>query len=351
MRSNHGGRLALLAVALVVSAGRAPAADPPHWSSASIPQTAISCTRGCHETHQATGGTLTLYAGNVALCQSCHVAGGLASALPLNKADAAVPGQSGSSHNFAMPAVNPSYGAQAPLDTQMTLRVMSGMVVCSTCHNPHSATSAKGGDPRIGTPKKITALGSTGTVGASGTFAGATGFWYLLEIQTPGASGAATFRWSKDSGTSWMASNVATGAGVALDNGVTVGFGAGNYVSGERWEFAASWPFLRVAADSGDNAAGTKLCRDCHRAWAMDHNAVEVWDGTRKSHPVGVALNVNGSGYDRATPLDANGAVQGSAGRDTNAGNDLKLDGTSRVQCLTCHAPHFAPSNSTAVIP
>ncbi|MHB0972196.1 MAG: hypothetical protein ACYC60_20805, partial [Thermoanaerobaculia bacterium] len=63
-----------------------------------------------------------------------------------------------------------------------------------------------------------------------------------------------------------------------------------------------------------------------------------------KSHPVGVALNANGGGYDRATPLDANGLVQGGAG-DGNPTNDLTLAG-STVQCLTCHGIHHADSNT-----
>lgn len=330
----------------------AQAADPPHWSSASIPDTTLSCSNGCHQLHQAAGGTLTLAAGNVTLCQSCHNAAGLASALPLNNVDRAVPGMSGSSHGFGVSAVNATYGARAPLDAEMSLRVMNGQVVCSTCHNQHAATAVTGGTSRVSPARRITALGSTGAVTSGGTFTGARGFWYLLEIQTPGALGTARFRWSKDSGTSWMVSNVLTsGTPLTLDNGVQVSFGAGTYASGERWELSASYPFLRATLDSGDNVAGTKFCRDCHRDWTMDHNALEIWDGNLKSHPVGVALNANGRGYDRATPLDANGAVQGSPGRDTNARNDLRLDGTGRVQCLSCHAPHFAPGNSSAVAP
>src|SRR5512133_608876 len=92
--------------ALVVAAAPARASDPPHWSSASIPETSISCSSGCHQLHQAQGGTLTAYAGNVTLCQSCHRGAGLARALPIGNADSAVPDQKGSSHAFAVAAVN-----------------------------------------------------------------------------------------------------------------------------------------------------------------------------------------------------------------------------------------------------
>ncbi len=64
------------------------------------------------------------------------------------------------------------------------------------------------------------------------------------------------------------------------------------------------------------------------------------------SHPVGQGLNANAQGYDRATPLDANGGAQGSGSADTNASNDLRLSATAKVTCLSCHAPHNSDSNS-----
>ncbi len=57
-------------------------------------------------------------------------------------------------------------------------------------------------------------------------------------------------------------------------------------------------------------------------------------------------MNANARSYDLATPLDANGAVQGSGDADTNSHNDLLLDALGNVQCLTCHAVHFADSNA-----
>ena len=339
---------ALAGLALV---GPARASDPPHWMSASIPETSISCSKGCHQLHQASGGTLTAWAGNVVLCQSCHSGSGLASGLAIANTDSAIPDVRGSSHAFGAPAVNAAYGAAMPSNPQMLLRVMNNNVVCSTCHDQHDATASTGGTPRVSGAKKITALGSTGVVSSGGTFTGASGFWYLVEIQGAGAVGTARFRWSKDNGTSWMGSNVLTAlTPTALDSGVSVAFGAGNYVAGERWELSGSYPFLRAALDSGDNASGVRFCRDCHSAWAQDHSAAHTWDGTVKSHPVGVALNVNGGGYDRTAPLDANGVAQGGAG-DGNPGNDLRLDAGGRVQCLSCHSPHFAPGNSAAVMP
>jgi len=339
----------IAATALAVGAGLvlrgAPALgqDPPHWVSLGIP---IDCTSQCHTLHQSLGNNLTSAATNANLCLSCHTPSGLAADLPLSNADKAIPGVSGSSHAFEVPGVNGTYGAQLPLDTEMLKRTPADHIICSTCHNQHSADSAFGGTPRVGNPKPLTALGSTGAVTAGGTFSGPSGVWYLIEISTGGNENNAQFHYSKDNGISFFATR-SVGVDVALDSGVTVSFGAGSYVVGERWEFSAAWPFLRAALDSG--GAGSALCRDCHRSWEMDHTAVETWDGTPRSHPVGVALNANGKGYDRAVPLDGNGAVQGTAGVDANPTNDLVLDASGHVQCLTCHGVHFVDSNTLTV--
>jgi predicted CXXCH cytochrome family protein len=327
---------------LAVAASLAPVAaqDPPHWLSTSLQ---IDCTSQCHTPHQAPGGRLTAAAGNVNLCQSCHNSAGLAAALPLDNADAAVPGVSGSSHAFDAPALNPSFDTQLPLDPEMALRVMDGNVVCSTCHNQHKADAAHGGTPKVSPPVQVTALGSTGAVASGGTWTGAEGVWYLLEISRAGTEANARFRYSKDNGISFFPEQ-STGVDVPLDSGVTVSFGAGDYVLGERWELYASWPFLRADLDAA--GAGSVLCRDCHRAWDMDHTAVETWDGTFKSHPVGVSLGASGSGFDRPVPLDGNGAEQGTAGADANPSNDLTFDANGDVQCLTCHGVHFVDSNT-----
>lgn len=354
------GALAIVAVlAALLVPERLRASDPPHWFGARITSAELNCTNGCHRLHQAQGGTLTGYAANVNLCQSCHnPASTLAGGLPINNADKAVPGSRGSSHAFDADAANPAYGAQAPSNQEMSLRVMTGRVVCSTCHDQHSASSAMGGDSRISGPVKLTVLGSTGTLASGGTFTGGSGLWYLVEITALGTQTTARFRYSKDNGISWLPTNcsssslgpclTASNVSVSLDQGVALTFGAGSYAKDERWELSASWPFLRAALDSGDNSSGSKFCRDCHRDWTMDHNATHTWTGTVRSHPVGVALNANGQAYDRVTPLDGNGAVQGGAGADANATNNLRLDG-GRVQCLTCHGVHYTDSNTQSV--
>lgn len=335
--------LAAVLVLQVALTERVGAQDPPHWESVGMP---LDCTSQCHTLHQALGENLTSAATNANLCLSCHNPSGLASDLPLSSADKAIPGISGSSHAFEVPGTNATYGAQLPLDTEMSLRTPGGEIICSTCHNQHRAEATFGGESRVGAPKRLTALGSTGALTAGGTFTGAEGVWYLVEITVAGNENNASFHYSKDNGISFFPEQ-SVGTGVGLDSGVTVSFGAGSYEVGERWEFSAAWPFLRAALDAA--GAGSVLCRDCHRSWEMDHTAVETWDGAPKSHPVGVGLNANGRGYDRTVPLDGNGAAQGSAGVDANPTNDLLLDASGHVQCLTCHGVHYVDSNTLTV--
>lgn len=345
-------RTLLPAAALVLCGSFAAwAVDPPHWSSTAA---VVDCS-SCHTGHSAPGGTLNTASGDVNLCQSCHKAGGAADPLILDNADKAQPGVSGIHHAFDVPAANASLGASVPTNTQMAARVMVGNIVCSTCHNAHLAAvpAAAGGDasplrgtPRISTPAKTLAAGGTGVLSAGGTYTATSGSWYLVEIMVAGNGTTARFRYSKDGGTSWFPAAgpyTLAAASVAIDGGnVTLSFGAGTYALTERWEFYASLPFLRAPLDQ----VVDQFCRDCHADMVMDHLAVRAYDGSYKSHPVGVTLGVNGGGYDRPAPLDGNGTAQGGAGNDTIASNNLQLFGTGTVQCLTCHGVHYADSNT-----
>lgn len=353
-------RLALLAAACVGAAAalvlQAPlrAADPPHWAGVA---TTFDCSNSCHQNHASLGGSLTSAAGNANLCQKCHISGQSAQDLATNDADRAdMNSETGVHHAWNRSKTNVAAGADGSItSTAMALRLNTSTttcptgdcVTCSTCHDQHASVATAGGLSRVGKAKPRTGNTSTGTVSSGGTFTGVGGLWYLLEAQSN-----TTFRWSKDGGLTWMAQNVtmAKGTALALDNGVTVTFSAiGTFVWPDRWELSASWPFLRVPIDSGDNATGAKFCRDCHSAWTMDHTGVETWTGTARSHPVGVALNANGAAYDRATPLDATGVAQTTG--DGNRFNDLALDAGGRVQCWSCHGAHYAPGNATAVMP
>lgn len=329
----------------------------------------IGCNEQCHTAHQALGGGLNPQTGNANLCQTCHNASGWASDLPISATDLAVPGSKGTSHAFEVDPVKPGLDTQAPTDGEMSLRLMDGNVVCSTCHAQHDSEKAMGGRSRVGAAQRVNDAGGTGAVTSGGTYAGDSGVWYLIEIDLQGSQSNASFRWSKDNGTTWMAETVGAGDGspVALDFGVTVTLtgAAQAFKVGDSWEFSAAWPFLRrelplshppdALVDAGDISSGDAFCRDCHRNWVMTHDddlvgggGVGSYDGNYKSHPVGVGLDANSKGYDRAVPLDGHGLGQ-DTGDDGNPTNDLELDQFGDVQCLTCHGVHYADSNTQTV--
>jgi len=355
---------------LVLAAGTLRAQDAPHWTSARF---ALDCTTQCHTLHDDVGGSLTQAASNAELCQSCHNPdpGSLAQDLPVANADRAVPGLDGIHHAYGVLADNSAAGALPPTDPQRALRVMDGMIVCSTCHNQHKSEQAFGGTARVGSAHPFESNGGNGVLAASGTFAGPEGVWYLVEIVATGTETSARFRYSKDNGTSWFPTGCAPGSlgtcltadgatPVTLDSGVAVSFAgaaAGDFPAGNRWEISAAYPFLRWASppgtldpliDSGDNSTGVKFCRDCHDSWVMATAEIRSGDGvTSKSHPVGVTIPAT-TAYYGGTPRDGNGAAQGGAG-DGNPTNDLRRDLSGFVQCMSCHGVHYTDSNTLSV--
>jgi predicted CXXCH cytochrome family protein len=356
-------RVLSIALACLVHALSVPvvvAYDDPHFRGNSV-----NCL-SCHSVHKAAGQNLTLTIANESLCASCHNMAGSASRFPaerLRKADLST--RFGSSHAWNVAPVNPAGGAAVPSNAKLALRTQQN-VLCSTCHNQHSndpvAIAAGTAGPQTQSAAVRIAGTGSGTIAYTGT-ADATAKNYLIEIvETGGNAGTAKFRLSNDGGLSWFGWSGAawvtyavgnaqiSGASIPLNDGskITVTF-SGNFAIGDRLRFQIAYPFLRVALDSGDNATGPRFCRDCHAEWAMDHNGVNVYDGTFKSHPVGIAMNANGGGYDYAVPLDANGAAQGGAGVDANPTNDIALDAGGRVQCLSCHGVHHADGNSQTV--
>jgi hypothetical protein len=305
----------------------------------------IDCSSPCHVGH----GILQGAAANVNICQACHVDLGIAGDLPMDSAASAVPGVSGTSHAFDVAAVNAEAGAQMPLDTAMQRRIMDAgtKIACSTCHDQHNSNDTFGGRLRVSQPRlsQGTLDVGDGSLTSGGAYAGSAGAWYELWITTAGNETTAQLQYrsyTEAGGWTAWAGPVAAGTDVGIGNGVTVSFGAGSYDLDDHWELSAAWPFLRAELDA-PTGEGSVMCIDCHRSWAMDHTSVESYDGSYKSHPVGVGLNANSQGYDRIPPLDGNG---GAAGSDGIASNDLKLDGNSNVQCLTCHGIHYVDSNT-----
>lgn len=354
-------RMTVTLAAFIGLAVAAFAGDEPHWLTYGT-----DCA-SCHAGHKAAGSNLTTIAGNANLCLSCHNLGGAAASYPMEGMIKADPvNGSGTSHAWDVIVANPSTGAASPSNTQMSVRLDAGKITCSVCHNQHgnhapAVAAGTAGSQQKSAMVKLAGSG-TGTVASTAT-AVANARAYTIEIvETPGPTGTAKFRLSNDGGASWFGYSAGswvayttgnaqlTAASVQLNDGANVALQFnGTFAIGDQFRFYVSYPFLRTATDAGTNAAGSKLCRDCHALWTMDHLGTRTWDGSLRSHPVGVALNANGGGYDRVTPLDGNGAVQGSGGADANPTNDLRLAGDSTVQCLTCHGVHHADGNSTTI--
>ena len=347
-------RYAIPLALLIAAAGPSVIAqDAPHWSGASL---TIDCTSNCHTLHQAQGTGLTAHADNENLCFSCHFTGGVASDVAISNADKAVPHVVGTSHAFGVAATQDFDGdgindVVPPANSGMALRVMNGNIVCSTCHNQHKSEATTGGTPRVGNARMLTTNGSIDGLIPGGDYTGAEGQWYLVAITVSGNQSNAKFGFSKDNGTSWFPNNCVPGGTttgcltangatpVGLDAGVTLTFAPGSYVAGDRWEFSASWPFLRATHSTASD--GSILCRDCHSPWVNTTADVRTWDGGVKSHPVGVS-------YPAPSPDDLfhDVPLDGDAAGDTNASNDLTFDGSGHIECMTCHGVHFVDSNT-----
>jgi predicted CXXCH cytochrome family protein len=361
--------LGLLLAALALAPAVAAAVDAPHDGSF----TSGDC-QACHRLHNAAGGTLTSQPDNNTLCASCHDAAvGSRRGFPWVSLDQARPGVGGIHHRWDGFAVSPAHGAATPSNPELAQRIDGGRLQCATCHDQHAANkgNARGPHTSIAVGTATAPTGGTGgtnptmTLQALGAGASARGYRVRVarvagsnvEVVVSNDFSTATPTWWNWNGSAWVV-GVFGGNGLAaslrpqataipLTDGanVQVAFG-GTLAVGRTWDFYVSFPFLRMSA------VGDAICLDCHAVRNQTFTDVRganpalPADGvTVFSHPVGVALNANGRGYDRAAPLDANGGAQGGGSADTLATNDLALDGTV-VRCTTCHAVHNVDSNS-----
>lgn len=345
----------VLVLGLTASVGPALAGDPPHHTS--WPEGAQSC-KSCHKLHNSPSGAITIQEGNANLCLGCHNSITNPSfAFPWVTEQQAIPGSKGSSHRWDAPLTNAEHGALPPLLSSLVKRVPDGKVQCSTCHDQHTGATANRGrlhaSFKIGLAQDpVGETGSAAKLTLEQPAAGANPRAYLVKILVGGGVGTASFQVSNDNGLSWFgwsgsqweagnANGRLTGSQVQLTDGanVKVTF-TGTFTAGQQWRFYVSYPMLRIPNGEG------QLCEDCHRERVMSDVETGA-DGVKVfSHPVNVTL---GRSWDRTSAiLDANGAVQVTAGADadSNPTNNLELDGAAKVRCMTCHNPHDADSNS-----
>ena len=251
----------------------AQATDPPHTDGE-------NCST-CHLMHHGLGTPyLNVVAGNANLCQSCHVAGGSASAKALLNADQAAPWP-------GLPV---------------------GVTGRGTSHRWDSGVAGRlvflGG---AATP-------STGTLQSGGAFTGPYAKTYQLTIATAGSVGTALFNWTATTPGGGSGTARLTGTNVALNEGITVSFLDGPNVSfqpNDRWNL-----YVRTDLRNPTNGtlldglvAGQVVCSTCHDA----HNQTN-------------------------RPFDPNAPAY--AGPDTGAGRHYQaVDNRADQMCLDCHAP------------
>jgi hypothetical protein len=356
-----------LGLVAAVVARLALASDPPHDSSNTLDPGGTQCA-SCHTLHDAVAGGLSSKANNFDVCDSCHSSKtGLG--FPWARSEQAVPGAGGSHHGWEGDAVNSKYGAEAPLNAEMSVRLKSGKIQCSTCHDQHGSKDTAGNS--LGpTYSPRSAHFGPGTLGVAARLPSGTGtppagtgqlsITALVAAPLPKGyrvrvSAAGQFQVSHDAGltTPSYTSSYAYTAGTAVtlsnaadDANLQVTITAGAKV-GDYWDFYVTYPFVRVSIANGE------LCEDCHRSRVMS-DTVTGANGTKVfSHPAGMGVQLART-YDRTQGtnggiLDANGGVQGVDG-DTITSNDLRLYGSAAnansVTCLSCHSPHNADSNS-----
>ena len=107
-----------------------------------------------------------------------------------------------------------------------------------------------------------------------------------------------------------------------------------------------------------------QLCEECHY-WmrptttynGISRTNVKVYDGMPKSHPMGtVGLPANDPSY-FSSPVEPETASWSpqlggtrrhlNGGTDTNLTNNLVLDSTGKIRCMTCHGVHYTDSDTT----
>jgi hypothetical protein len=372
-------RLRLIGVLVAIAVAMAPAFAVAQSAPHDRLDTNISCYY-CHNLAVRTASGHLNYAG---ACLGCHNKPGHAFGMPWLESDQAKPGVTGNSHSWSGAVESPAHGATGALVANPGF-IADGTLQCIVCHDSHSPnpaftpssmhTSAPSGTPQLktGTSSADTTGSATLTLTATPS-AVPTGV--RLKIVTVNGSGG-TFIYSQSvswsagywynwTGTAWT-SGPETGPGRPFTNGVDVPLpSAGASVKwtagarvGDYWDLYIAYPGSRYTS------VADSYCTVCHQERAMNHVRARGMDrgylpnGVRKfSHPIGVALNVNGFGTDRTRVLDADGTqvtdIEGKVGTSTsdgadslqNATNDLILNG-GIVQCTTCHRVHNADSNS-----
>ncbi len=311
----------LLVASLSLPVSQAWAVDPPHDFSALADDPCASC----HLEHGSPGGGLTTIDGNANLCLSCHVAGGSAAAFPFQSSDQARPAP-------GLPAGATPSGTSHRWDS-----------------GPAGWVEADAGNA------------SPGTVQSAGAFTGSYAKTYTITIVASGDTGAARFDWSATTPGGGGGSDLATGAAVALDEGVSAQFSDGAsspaFLVGDQWR-------VYVRTDLSDPAApemlvrledGKLMCSTCHDEHSQSRTpfdpAAPAWGGPGTGegrHFQRVDNDANEACVDCHGARDVADAALGShpvgttlpGGEYQDPRPALPLDPDDNVVCMSCHEIH-----------
>ena len=227
---------AIVAVALWLQmGGRMNGQDAPHQFS--------SPCYSCHISSYAFGDQADNLFGNANSCQSCHVAGGLASNKAMNESDQAEPWPGLAGNGMGR-------GTSHRWDSRPGGRV---------CY--------------IGNQGSISDLAVT----SGGNYSGAYAKTYLISISVEGSVGVAQFNWSALPPFTGGGTNLLTGSSVAIENGLTLSFYNTRpriaFRVGDAWQVLVR-PGLGNPTNPGLSsrmAGGTVVCSTCHDQHSHAH--------------------------------------------------------------------------------
>lgn len=303
--------------------------------------TAGACSY-CHIPHKATGakawsgaagGTLGTIGTIGQLCYDCHNSGGrLGTEITVVTAN---PFATTPKHGLTvtnLPAADNMAGAGLPY---VTSQITSGLIECSSCHDPHSTTAepflqASATDLNTLCTKCHGGRSSSGqgylanTLGTHPVAVSASSSSTIKPVTVPTATMARAFRGSvasiTGSGNAWT-------AGGHLDNNSQVncttchaihGLQATNQASNADPAYeGTSGSNVKALLAVGDNTTSSGLCEACHGVWSTGSPVAP--GGTGTSHPVNVAVPDTEKFSAAAAPYNY---------------------GTSKSLCRSCHGVH-----------
>lgn len=357
--------------------------DPPHnqgWTTTYNKQ--VVCN-DCHVARPTgtSGAALTRQASNVGLCLTCHYSGGGASNLPFVDTEEANINpnwstSSGWSHRWdrsmdawttplwlSISYSNNIYGLRTseelPSSNLGGAYSLGGGTVCSACHRQHYQTIMPW-DPS-GNYNWGTATGGTNNVVQDSSKTWTTNQWVDFYVRMNTGSSKGTARQIKENTTNSL---TIYNTGVSTDPSAKKNAFPSNISSGNTYTIMGRENhFLRMENDANE------ICVECHyyRREGSSGTDVRNWnDGVKKSHPVNKNLttDVDESQFvpEPLEPISvwdttsATGAIflqtgapryAGNGGWDTNSTNNIVLDSSGKVRCMSCHGMHYIDSDSS----